>query len=215
MLSCQAIETSDETPDVATALCRELRLPLDHLLERLERANRALQARTAAIGDGATLQALRALADAHSTTRHLLRVVEERLDAGRMRRLDVRGVVRAAVAMTPELDVAVDAPEAAFVDGVDSRLVHAFAALLAEAATDDAALVARIGRSGDEIVVDFCYDDGSARDGSVGPRGPHAIDRSVVRHIIAAHGGRIERWPQAGRGVAVRVTLGAASMTPE
>jgi len=119
MDACDPIfDSADEAPDLAAALCHQLRLPLDHVLDRIQRAHDALRARNAPTIDAATLKALRCLADAHATTRHLLRVVDDvdgqaPVGAAGMRRLDVRGVVRAAAAMLPELDIAVDAPDAA------------------------------------------------------------------------------------------------------
>jgi signal transduction histidine kinase len=213
------IELADDAPDVAAALCHELRLPLDHLLERIDRAHRALERRASAGIDDATLKALRCLADAHATARHVLRVVDDvdarvRIDGRRERRLDVRTVVRAAAAMMPALDIAVDAADVAFVDGVDTQLVHVFATLLAELGEDEVAVIARVRAADGGVVVELRYEDpsrapaGDAR--RMRPRDTAAVGRSVVRHIVATHRGRIERWPLAGAGVFARVTLPAA-----
>ena len=210
------VDSADETPDLAAALCHQLRLPLDHVLDRIQRAHDALRARNAPSIDGATLKALRCLADAHVTTRHLLRLVDDvdgqaPVVGGRMRRLDVRGVVRAGAAMLPELDIAVDAPDAVFVDGIDTRLVHVFTTLLADVATDELALVARIRVVDEEARVELLADGGaSARPWRRRGTNLSAVGRGVVRHIVAAHRGRLERWPSVGPGVLVRVGFPAA-----
>ena len=210
-----SMDPADEQPDLAAALCHQLKLPLEHVLERIQRALDALRARSVPRIDGATLKAMRYLADAHAATRHLLRIVDDvdsqaPVDARRMRRLDVRGVVRAAAAMVPELDVAVDAPDAAFVTGDDTRLVHAFTTLFAELADGERAIIARVRGIGDVVLVELWRDGAAsapprrARDG-----GARAVGRSVVRHIVAAHGGRVERKPLAGADLLVRVRFPA------
>jgi hypothetical protein len=109
------------------------------------------------------------------------------------------------------IEISIDAPEAAWVDGIDTRLVHVFVALFADALADDAALVARVRQSDDEVTAELCY--GAPRPGASDARRPrHAggartLDRAVVRHIVAAHGGRLEAWPGAGAGTLTRVTF--------
>ena len=202
------VDSADETPDLAAALCHQLRLPLDHVLDRIQRAHDALRARNAPSIDGATLKALRCLADAHVTTRHLLRLVDDvdgqaPVVGGRMRRLDVRGVVRAGAAMLPELDIAVDAPDAVFVDGIDTRLVHVFTALFAAALTEADAIVARLALVDGEITVELRLPGA----GHAPSEDARPLGRALVRHIVAAHGGHLELGPAAGAGNFARVTL--------
>ncbi len=221
---CQhRIDPPDDTPDVASALCHELHLPLGHLLDSLERAHETLRRRPAATPDQPTLQLLRCLADAHSTARHLLRVVADvhghaRAEPRHTRRLDLRAAVRAAATMVqpPDGDIAIDAPDAAWVDGVDTRLVHVFAALFTEALEQHAALVVRVRAVDGDVVVELRGDAVTARPPL--PPSTHAatdersraLARAVVGHVVAAHGGRLERRPLASPGVAARVTLPAA-----
>jgi signal transduction histidine kinase len=216
----QTSDPLEDAPDVATALCHELHLPLAHLLDSLDRAHEALRRRPAATADQPSLQLLRSLADAHTTTRHLLRVVgdvhgQARVEPRRTRRLDLRVAVRAAAMMTQTLDgdIAIDAPQPAWVDGVDTRLVHLFAALFADALADERVLVASVRSHGDEVIVELRHDAPPpptlAAHDSADERS-RALGRAVVRHIVAAHGGRIERWPNAGAGIAARVTLPSA-----
>ena len=212
----------DETPDVAAALCHELHLPLGHLIDSLDRAHETLRRRPAATADQATLQLLRCLADAHTTARHLLRVVADvhgqaRIEAHQTRRLDLRAAVRAAAAMSQPLDgdIAIDAPRPAWVDGVDTRLVHVFAALFTEALAHRGALVARVRSDDDAAVVELCADAAppsvprAARRALAAGERSRALGRAVVQHIVVAHGGRVERGPSAGAGLFARVTLPA------
>lgn len=217
MKSCeQRLDRGDAAPDVAAALCHELRLPIDHLLECIERAHDALRARATPAIDGPILRALRCLADAQATARHLLRVVDgvestTPVEGHRMRRLDLRGVVRAAAAMQPDVDIAVDAPDAAWVEGVDTRLVHAFSVLLADVVADEVAIVARLRAVGDRVVVELrAEDDATTALRRAWAGRASAVDWSIVRHILAAHAGRLERWPPGSAGVLVRVTLPAS-----
>ncbi|HEX6835449.1 MAG TPA: hypothetical protein VF334_02695, partial [Polyangia bacterium] len=165
------------------------------------------------------------LADAHTTARHLLRVVADvdgqaRVEPRRTRRLDLRAAVRAAAMMVqpPDGDIAIDAPEPAWVDGVDTRLVHVFAALFAEALEHGAALVARVRVTDLDVVVELRGDAATAP--SPPPRRTHAaidersraLGRAVVQHVVAAHGGQLERRPIGG--LAARVTLPAAPRIP-
>ena len=209
-------DPADDAPDLAAVLCHELRLPLEHVLERIQRALDALRRRADPRIDGATLKAMRYLADAHAATRHLVRIVDDvddhaTVDRRRLRRLDVRGVVRAAAAMVPELDIAVDAPYAAFVAGIDTRLVHLFTTLFAELAGEVRAIIARV-RAIDELVFVELWRDGGAgaRARRAGDRGARAVGRSVAGHIVAAHGGRVEREPIPGADLLVSVRLPAA-----
>jgi signal transduction histidine kinase len=216
----------DEPPpaarDAALILCHELHQPLTYLLGSLDRAYQALERRRRR-GDAeqAALQVARCLADAHATAQHLLRVVAEthawaHPQPERARRLDLRATVRAAAAMVQPGDdddapIVIDAVEPAWVLGIDTRLVYVFVALFAEALADDTSVLAHIRAAGGEVSVELHR---GAPLATAEPRRatsyeelPAALGRSVVRHIVAAHGGRIERWPSAGAGIACRVTL--------
>jgi len=160
----ETIDDGDEgdAPDVATALCHEIHQPLSCLLASLDRAHEALRRCAAA---GAAQEALRVahcLADAHATARHLSRVVGDvhghtRAEPRRTRRLDLRATLRAAAAMVQPSDgdgaITIDAPEPAWVDGVDTRLVHVFVALFADALTAERPLLVRVRASAVQIVV--------------------------------------------------------------
>ena len=218
-------EDAASHPDVAAALVQEIHQPLRYLLGSLERAHQALRARLGGGGEQAALRAARCLADAQATAQHLLRLVDDVGDHARVerraaRRLDLRVAVRAAAAMVQpggavDAAIAVDAPEAAWIEGVDTRLVDVFVTLFAEALADEMAVIARVRESGGEVVVELRHGAPlpsrtqlHACAGSDEPS--RALARSVVRHIIAAHGGRVERWPALGGGIAVRVTMPAA-----
>lgn len=221
-----ACDDDDDAPDVATALCYELHQPLTYLLASLDRAHDELK-RSAARGrcEQPALRVAHCLADAHGIARHLLHVVADvqghaRAEPRRTRRLDVRAALRAAAAMVQPADgappIALDAPEPAWVDGVDTRLVHVFGALFADALADDVALVARVCTNAGDVVVEIAPAP-SDDDDAAAPRRAHAVDqqssaleRAVVRHIVTAHGGRLERWPACGAAVRHRVTLPAA-----
>jgi signal transduction histidine kinase len=212
-------------PDAAVALCHEIHQPLTYLLVSLDRAREALQQRLRdGDADQPTLYAARSLADAYATAQHLVRVVGEVHDwAGReprqARRLDLRAVVRAAAAMVQpggprESTIAVDGPDAVWIDGDDTRLVHVVVTLFAEALHEETALVASVRASGGEVFVELCH-GGADRYEDLRPiTGPgalsRALGRSLVCHIVRAHGGRLERWPELGPGVTCRVTLPAA-----
>jgi signal transduction histidine kinase len=213
---------------VAAALCHEIYQPLTCLLATLEQAHAALRERPAASGDQAGLRLARWLADAHATANHLARVVADvhgraRQEPRRMRTLDLRCAVRAAAAMSQpasarESEIAVDAPCPAWVLGVDTRLVHVFLELFAEALREDAALFVRVVSEGDDVVTEVRYGaaleamrDAVPRSRSASLPGCEAtspaLDRAVVRHIVAAHGGTLEMWPAAPAGVLARVVL--------
>jgi C4-dicarboxylate-specific signal transduction histidine kinase len=221
-------EASSEDAAVAAALCHELNQPLTCLLSSLERAVAVLRRKPLSVADQTLLQLARSLADANATAQHLVRVVAEvhgqaRKEPRTRRQLDLRAAVRAAAAMAQgsddSIEISIDAPEAAWVDGIDTRLVHVFVELFAEALAEDPALVARMRRTDDEVVTELRY--GAPRSSSKAdarvPRpvaGPErGLDRALVRQIVAAHGGRLESWPCAGAGTLVRVTLPLAART--
>jgi hypothetical protein len=92
--------------------------------------------------------------------------------------------------------------------------VHVFAVLLESAFAESRALVARVTSGAEEVTVELHH---------VGPEpnprptvttmpseASRALGCSVVRHILAAHGGKLERHPRDG--VSVRVTLPAAPL---
>lgn len=215
-------EDGQSAPDVAEALCDQLHRPLTYLLASVERANEALRCR-AGDGDGAeqgSLRIARCLADVQATAHHLLAVVSEvhghaRAEPRRMRRLDLRAAVRAAAAMVQpgggDPAITIDAPEAVWVDGIDTRLVHVFVALFADALAEEAPLVARLRVVDGGVRVEVAY---SSPAHTTARPTAHGLDelspglaRAVVRYIVAAHGGRLDTWPVAGPGLACRVTL--------
>ncbi|MGZ3428613.1 MAG: hypothetical protein ACXVCV_18295 [Polyangia bacterium] len=213
-------DTSTEDVAVAAALCHEIDQPLTCLLSSLERAREVLRRTSLTVADQTLLRIARTLADANATAQHLVRVVADvhghaRPEPRQRRPLDLRAAVRAAAAMAQgsdeAIEISIDAPEAAWVDGIDTRLVHVFVALFADALAEDAALVARVRQSDDEVTAELCY--GAPRPCASDARRPrHAggartLDRAVVRHIVAAHGGRLEAWPGAGAGTLARVTF--------
>lgn len=222
MLTCEA---SSEDSVVAAALCHEINQPLACLLSSLERAHEVLRRKPLTVADQTLLQIARSLADANATARHLVRVVADvngqaRKEPRKQRQLDLRAAVRAAAAMAQgsdeSIEISIDAPEPAWIDGIDTRLVHVFVELLADALVEDSGLIVRVRTSGDEVVTELRYDAPRASSPAGAalrrPAGGAArmLDRAVVRHIIAAHGGRLESWPCAGAGTLARVTLPSA-----
>jgi nitrogen fixation/metabolism regulation signal transduction histidine kinase len=223
----QTGQAATDDSAVAAALCHEIHQPLTCLLSSLERANQALRRQPVTVADQALLQVARLLADAHATAQHLARVVAEvhaqaQSEPRRMRQLDLRAAVRAAAAMaqpgnSDASEIAVDAPEAAWVDGVDTRLVHVFVALFAEALGEDAAVVARIRRVDGAIVTELrsgsTVVEPPARVVSIGAGAgtSRALSRAVARHIVSAHGGQLDHWPSAGAGILARVVLPSTS----
>jgi len=218
--STLALPATDE-PDVTAALCHELELPLAHLMARIDRAHELLRRRRVPVMDQSMLQLAHCLADAHDTAQHLARVIADVTgfahgDRRPSRPLDLRVAVRAAAAMAQRpdggaADIAVDAPAPAWVDGVDTRLVHVFVTLFTEALADEHGLVVHVGTVDGEIVTELRWsvsERHAARGAcpSLPARSP-ALGRALVHHIVAAHGGHLEHWPTAGAGVAARVTL--------
>lgn len=210
----------EPAPDVATTLCHQIHQPLTCLLASLERAQEALRRCAPDGADQDSLRVAHCLADAQATARHVLSVVagvhgDVAVEPRRTRRLDLRAALRAAAAMVQSAhdgaDITVDAPEPAWVDGVDTRLVHVFMELFAEALADEPALVATVRCVGRDVTV-----EGWRVGPSEGTRGPsvgplsRALARAVVGHVVALHGGRLELWPSAAAGICWRVTLPAA-----
>src|SRR5207244_11374420 len=96
----------------------------------------------------------------------------------------------------------------------DTRLVHVFLELFADAFFEDSALLVHVRCHEHIVVTELRYgtlrsEEGEARlypargDGGAPPK----LDRALVRHIVAAHGGPLERWPVAGNGGLARVPL--------
>ncbi|HXU70006.1 MAG TPA: hypothetical protein VN947_11790 [Polyangia bacterium] len=210
--SLRAVSSCDEH-DVTGALCHALELPLEHLLGRIERAGEVLRRRPANVADQSTLQLAYCLADARDTVQHLARVVADvrgwtRGESRRLRPLDLRVAVRAAAAMAERrdgraADIAIDAPEPMWVDGIDTRLVHVFTALFAAALTEADAIVARLALVDGEITVELRLPGA----GHAPSEDARPLGRALVRHIVAAHGGHLELGPAAGAGNFARVTL--------
>jgi C4-dicarboxylate-specific signal transduction histidine kinase len=226
----QTLPTASADAVVAAALCHEIYQPLSCLLTSLEHAHEALRRRPAVPTEQPVLRLARWLADAHATASHIARVVADvhgqaRQEPRRMRKLDLRAAVRAAVVMAQpgtdqDAEIIVDAPRPAWVEGVDTRLVHVFLELFSEALIEESVVVVRVCADGDEVVTELRHAgptaDARTRRASGSPSlspsevSSPALDRAVVRHIIAAHGGRLECWPDAGAGVLARVTLPAS-----
>lgn len=210
--SLLAVSSYDEN-DVTGALCHALERPLEQLLGRIERAGEALRRRSAPIADQSTLQLAYCLADAHHTVQHLARMVADvrgwtRGESRRLRPLDLRVAVRAAAAMAERADgsgadIAIDAPEPMWVDGIDTRLVHVFTDLFAAALGEADAVVVRLALVDGEVAVELRVPGA----GRVPSQDARPLGRALVRHIVAAHGGHLELWPGGGDGIFARVTL--------
>lgn len=219
------LEECSPDADVAAALCHEIQQPLDCLLASLERAARALRRHPR--GDAADEQPLlhfaRWLADAESTAQHLQRVVADvgrraRREPRHVRQLDLRATVRAAAAMAQSgklgADIAVDAPLPAWVDGVDTRLVHVFLHLFESALDDGGALEVRVARGDDDVTVEVRR----RPIGLTSPRSRSAsgaatdvvsqdLGAAVARQIVAAHGGQLVVDHGSADGSLARLTL--------
>jgi C4-dicarboxylate-specific signal transduction histidine kinase len=216
----QIAEELSPDVDVAAALCHEITQPLSCLLASLERAHRALARQRRTAEDQPLLHFAHSLADAEATAQHIARVVADvhgraRREPRRMRQLDLRAAVRAAAAMAQSdqgrgAAISVDAPLPAWVDGVDTRLVHVFLYLFADALDQDAAVAVTVRPSSDEVVAQLRRVPGAApapRPASATEVVSRALGRAVTRQIIAAHGGQLVESPAASDGTLARVTL--------
>jgi hypothetical protein len=216
--SLPALSATVTEHGVVSALCHELHGPLEQLVKSLELAQRALAGPHAARDGQAGLRAARSLADARAVARHLERVIAELSahagGAQQPRRLDLRSVVRGAAAMAQSGDdgraaIVVDADAPAWVLGVDTRLVHVFVELFAEALAAAPEIAVRVGAEGGEVTVEVQRAAGASSrpTGSTGGFS-QPLRRAVMRHIVAAHGGRVDE--AGGTPLLARVVLPAA-----
>jgi phosphoglycerate-specific signal transduction histidine kinase len=216
--SLPALSATVTEHGVVSALCHELHGPLEQLVKSLELAQRALAGPHAARDGQAGLRAARSLADARAVARHLERVIAELSahagGAPQTRRLDLRSVVRGAAAMAQSGDdgraaIVVDADAPAWVLGVDTRLVHVFVELFAEALATAPEIAVRVSSAAGEVTVEVlraASSVGRPHGSSGGFSQP--LRRAVMRHIVAAHGGRLD--DAGGTPLLARVVLPAA-----
>jgi hypothetical protein len=203
-MSLQALSSTVTEHGVVAALCHELHGPIEQLLKSLELAQRALTGPHAARDGQAGLRAARSLVDAQAVARHLERVVAElsaHASGGpQHRRLDLRSVVRAAAAMAQSGDdgsaaIVVDADAAAWVQGVDTRLVHVFIELFSEALALAPEIEVRVFAAAGEVITEVrraAAPTKSKRPNGASGGWSQPLRRAVMRHIIVAHGGRID-----------------------